>query len=66
MDEHGSYDEWTDHTVIVTASLIHGLNIKITGRNRNDIKEYLRDVFYDFLKHVFTEEQAKTFAGVEE
>lgn len=44
----GVYDEWTYHTIIVTPSF-HGFNIRITGPNRNDIKEYLHQVFYDVL-----------------
>ena len=45
MDEHGYYDGWTEHQVIVTASLSFGYDIRITGRNRNDIKEYLHELF---------------------
>lgn len=45
MDDAGGYDGWTDHQVIVRASLMSGLNIRITGRDRNDVKEYLRDTF---------------------
>jgi len=29
MNEHGYYDGWSSHTITVTASLIHGLNIEI-------------------------------------
>jgi len=50
MDEHGGYDGWTQHTLIVTPSF-SGINLKITGKNRNGIKEYLHDLFY----HVFTQ-----------
>lgn len=66
MDENGSYDGWTEHDVIVKASLIFGLDIKITGRDRNDIKDYLHDVFGAFLRRVFTEEQATEFMGHED
>jgi hypothetical protein len=44
MDEAGGYDGWTDHTVTVTPSFT-GLNIRVSGRNRNDIKEYLHEIF---------------------
>ena len=50
MDEMGGYDGWTEHQIIVTPSLFDGIDIKITGRNRNDIKEYLHDLFYWWLK----------------
>ena len=49
MDESGSYDGWTEHCVKVTASLAFGLNIRVTGRDRNDIKSYLAEIFDDFL-----------------
>jgi hypothetical protein len=45
MDEHGGYDGWSYHQVIVTPSLEFGAVIKITGRDRNQIKDYLHDVF---------------------
>jgi hypothetical protein len=54
MDENGYYEGWTDHSVIVTASLIHTLNIKITGRNRNNIKDYLHGLFYIALTDTLT------------
>lgn len=49
MNENGLYDGWTEHTVVVTASLMFGVNIRITGRNRNDIKEYLYALFQEAL-----------------
>lgn len=49
MDEHGHYDGWTEHTIIVTPSLETGIKLRITGRNRNDIKDYLYDVFRTWL-----------------
>ncbi len=45
MNSHGFYTEWTQHQFIVTPSF-SGINIRITGRNRNDIKEYLHEVFH--------------------
>jgi len=44
MDTNGYYDGWTEHTVIVTPSF-DGIDIRITGRNRNDIKDYLHEIF---------------------
>lgn len=49
MDEYGRYDGWTDHTIKVTPSLAHEINLVVTGRNRNDIKDYLGELFYDAL-----------------
>lgn len=50
MDEHGFYVGWSDHTVIVTPSLANGINLRVTGRDRRDIKEYIGDSFYEALK----------------
>jgi hypothetical protein len=49
MDENGSYDGWTNHTIFVRPSFIHTLDLKISGPNRGDIKEYLHEVFYSWL-----------------
>jgi hypothetical protein len=48
MNDSGMYDGWTDHTVTATPSFT-GLNLRISGRNRNDIKEYLHELFYTAL-----------------
>lgn len=45
MNEAGYYDGWTHHTVIVTPSLAFGFNLRITGNNRNDIKNYIHECF---------------------
>jgi hypothetical protein len=45
MDECGYYDGWTEHSVIVTPSLQFGFNIKVSGKNRNDIKSYIHEIF---------------------
>lgn len=65
MDEHGGYDGWTDHKVIVTPSLAFGIDIKITGRNRNDIKDYLHDVFAHVLTcQVWQDDQANWHSSI--
>ena len=50
MDEMGGYDKWTEHQVIVTPSLWRGFNLRITGRNYRDIKEYMYEMF-DYALH---------------
>ena len=45
MDAHGFYAGWTSHEVIVTPSLQFGISLRITGRNRNEIKDYLHEIF---------------------
>lgn len=49
MDENGYYAGWTEHTVIVTASLAFGIEIRITGRDRNAWKDFAHDVFQTSL-----------------
>lgn len=49
MNEGGMYDGWTQHRVTVTPSLAFGINIKFSGPDRNQIKDYLHDVFHSFL-----------------
>ena len=53
MNENGMYDGWTDHTLTVRPSLIHGFTMSISGPNRNDIKEYLYETFsYDLNREI--------------
>jgi hypothetical protein len=47
MDEHGHYDGWTEHKLIITLSLPNEFRLSITGRNRNQIKDYLYELFYN-------------------
>lgn len=49
MDEHGGYDGWSHHQVIVTPDLEHGFDIRITGRDKNGIKEYIGETFHQVL-----------------
>ena len=45
MDSNGYYDSWTDHTVTVTPAF-DGVEVKISGRDRNDFKDYAHEVIY--------------------
>lgn len=45
MDDNGCYDGWTEHQIIVTPSLAFGMHLRVTGRNRRDIKDYLADIY---------------------
>jgi hypothetical protein len=49
MDENGFYDGWTEHRVIVTPSFVHGFDVKVTGRDKRQIKDYIGDCFHDAL-----------------
>lgn len=46
MNDGGMYDGWTDHTITVRPSLRFGITVTVSGRNRNDIKEYLHEAFF--------------------
>jgi hypothetical protein len=48
MNEHGSYDGWTEHTIRVRPSFT-GLHLNISGKNRNEIKDYLHEVYTQAL-----------------
>lgn len=48
MNEHGVYDGWTEHVVTARPTFI-GLEIKVSGPDRNGVKDYLADVFLDAL-----------------
>jgi hypothetical protein len=45
MDEHGGYNGWTEHNLTITPSLQFGYKLSISGRNKDDIKTYLYDLF---------------------
>lgn len=44
MNANGFYDGWTKHIVYVTPTF-HGFELRITGRDRNDVKDYLYQTF---------------------
>ena len=46
MNDGGMYDGWTEHTVIVTGSLGMGFHVKVGGRDRNEIKDYISEQFH--------------------
>ena len=48
MNEGGYYDGWTEHRIIVTPTF-SDFDIRVTGRNRNEIKDYLADVYEAWL-----------------
>lgn len=54
---HTSYQHddrtWTDHKVVVTPSLMYDApDIKITGKNKNQINDYLHEVFAQGLRTI--------------
>lgn len=55
MNDAGMYDGWTDHTITVLPSLISRFDLRISGRNRREIKDYLHDVFHTILSEDVTQ-----------
>lgn len=45
MDENGMYGGWTEHEIIVTASLQFEISLRIIGRDRNNLKEMMYEQF---------------------
>lgn len=44
MDDVGMYSGWTEHRVTITPTF-DGIDVRIGGRDRNGIKDYLADVY---------------------
>jgi hypothetical protein len=42
-------DEWTNYQVVITPSFEGEINIRIKGKNEDDIKEYLHEYFRETL-----------------
>ena len=57
MNEDGYCDRWIDFTLIVKPSLSFGILLDIKGKfgNRQDIKEYLYDIYRESLEQVIEE-----------
>lgn len=54
MNDAGMYDGWTKHKVVVTPSLAFGFKLRVTGRDRNDIKNYIAECFQHDLSRETT------------
>jgi len=52
MGGNGMYSGWSQHKVIVTPSLICGFDIRVTGRDRNQVKDYIAETFHHALSYV--------------
>lgn len=50
MNDGGAYDGWTEHLVRVRPSLAFGIRLTVSGRDRNEIKDYIAEAFYAVLK----------------
>ena len=50
MNENGFYTGWTNHVAHVTPSLTNDYYIRITGVDKNSVKEYFYQIFSDALE----------------
>ena len=57
MTDDGFYNGWTEHSVILTPCF-DGFNIRVSGKNKNEVKDYIADVFYSLLSDDFCSEIA--------
>ena len=49
LNGDGYYNGWTEHVVTVTPSLDGWVNIKVSGKDKDGIKEYILDTFSEVL-----------------
>jgi hypothetical protein len=65
MNDGGFYDGWTSHTLTVTPSLCFDFHLRVSGRNRNEIKEYLAEMFESALHtEIAWDADSKSWKGV--
>ena len=61
MNQNGMYDGWTEHTVIVRPCLLFGFRLSISGKDRNQIKEYMHETFSHALREEVTQDAQGEF-----
>ena len=49
MDEHGMYSGWCEYTVTVRASLVFGIDLRVTGPNADGLRDYVAECVRDAL-----------------
>jgi len=59
MDDNGYYDGWGEFKIIVTPSF-NGIDMKIIGRDRRYIKDYLYDLYDVVLSQELKKEEKAT------
>ena len=50
MNSDGFYCGWTHHVVTITPSFVGKFDIKVSGVNKNDITDYIADIFSESLR----------------
>ena len=54
MNDGGYYDGWTEHRITIRPRF-DGIDVTVSGRNRNDIKEYLGELYHAALSELVCE-----------
>lgn len=49
MTEHGFYDGWTEHIVVVRPSLQFDFILRVSGQNRDGVKDGIYEIFNQSL-----------------
>jgi hypothetical protein len=63
MNDCGMYNGWTEHTLTIRPSLLYEFVTTISGRDRNQIKDYLYDTYHQALRErVCQDEEGNWFA----
>lgn len=65
MDDNGYYDGWSEHTITVRSCMQFGFNLKIGGRNRNGIKDYISEIFDHILNSEIVDYSISPYKGNE-
>ncbi len=55
LSDRGYYIGWSEHKVIVRPCLAWGFTLKVTGRDRRDIKDYIAETFHYALNQEASE-----------
>ena len=45
MTEHGYYDGWGSYRITAKPSFVFGVDVRVTGSNRDGTRDYLGDIF---------------------
>ncbi len=65
MNEHGMYDGWTEHKITARCGFYLGITVSVSGRDRNEIKDYLAETYqYALSRTVEWSEEKQRYVEV--
>ena len=56
MCSNGYYTKWTEHNVVIKPTF-DGVDVQVKGRDYNDIKDYIGDVFHELMTREMTDQR---------